>query len=334
MKKLYIVAICLLFLSLGTFAQATETFDITTFRAPNGWSRQAGPDAVQFSVANGDRYCLITLFRSVPGLENSRKNFDMAWVTIAKEAVPIVSAPQMLPSDKKEEWQVVGGFASFEKNGEKGVAALITASGYGKMVSALILTNSQAYEAETTAFLESISFKKPAAEIQPPQTPASKNGLPSLTNNFWKMGGTSKGLLGHADLTPGTYSSTYQFFTNGTYKFTKVYSQYAAPKYYLENEEGTYAVTGDTITITSKKASFSQHRLNKEDPPIKSGSLPLSRAQYRFEFWNNDGNWALLLSPVDGVETKRDGTFSFWRNGEAQRTYQYLMVNAKGELIR
>ena len=110
--------------------------------------------------------------------------------------------------------------------------------------------------------------------------------------------------------------------------------QLAAPKYYLENEEGTYKVTGNTITITPRKASFSQHRLNKEDPPIKSGNLPLSTVQYSFEFWLHDDNWALLLSPVDGNENKRDGTFSFYRNGEPQRTYQYVLVNAKGELIR
>jgi hypothetical protein len=30
----------------------------------------------------------------------------------------------------------------------------------------------------------------------------------------------------------------------------------------------------------------------------------------------------------------RDGTFSFFRNGEPQRTYRYLLVNAEGELIR
>ena len=164
--------------------------------------------------------------------------------------------------------------------------------------------------------------------------PVSSNGSPSLTDNFWKMGGVRQGMLGHAGLSTATFSSTYQFFSNGTYKFSRVNMQLAAPKYYLENEEGNYSVAGNTITITSKRAVFSQHRLNKEDPPLKSGNLGLSTAQYRFEFWLHDDNWALLLSPVDGNETKRDGTFSFWRNGEAQRTYQYLLVNAKGELIR
>lgn len=316
------------------FAQAPETFDIATFQAPKGWNKQTVENSIQFSIADKETYCLVTLFRSLPGLGSPKENFDAAWDTIVKEAVTVSAAPQMFPSDPKGEWLVAGGFAPFEKDGAKGVAVLYTASGYGKMVNALVLTNTQAYEAPLTAFLESISFKKPEVETQP-QTRTNQNGSqPSLTGNFWKKGGISKGLLGHADLSPGTFSDTYQFFSNGTYKYTKVNSQYTAPKWYLEDEEGTYTVTGNTITITSKKAVFSQHRINREDPPLKSGNLPLSMVQYRFEFWKADDNWRLLLSPVDGNETKRDGTFSFWRNGEAQRTYQYHLVDAKGNLIQ
>jgi hypothetical protein len=126
----------------------------------------------------------------------------------------------------------------------------------------------------------------------------------------------------------------YQFFDNGTYKFAREDMQLAAPKYYLEREEGTYTVSGNTITLTPKKASFSQHRLTKEEPPIKSGNLALETVQYRFEFWRYDDNWRLLLSPANGSETKRDGGFSFYRNGESQRTYQYHLVDASGKLMR
>ena len=333
MKPILFLIVCFLSLSANSFAQVTETFDIATFQSPKGWNRQATQNAAQFSTEDKTQgtYCVITLFKALPSIGSTKENFDAAWQTVVKTVVNPTAAPQMFPSDNKDDWQVVGGFAPFEKDGEKGVAVLYTASGYGKMVNALILTNTQAYEAAITAFLESISFKKPAQEI-PPQ---NQNGShPSLAGNFWKQGGIRGGMLGHSGLATATFSKTYQFFSDNTYKFFREDMQLAAPKYYLESEEGTYKVTGNTITITPRKSSFSQHRLNKEEPPIKSGHLPLSTAQYRFEFWLHDGNWALLLSPVDGNETKRDGTFSFWRNGEAQRTYQYVLVNAKGELIR
>ena len=336
MNKSLQILIAVLVITLSNFAQGTETFDITSFQPPKGWAKQVGTDAVQFSIEDksGGSFCLISLFKSVPGLSSPKENFDAAWSTIVKEAVPVSAAPQMIPADNKGEWQLAGGFAPFEKDGVKGVAVLYTATGYGRMVNALVITNTQAYEAAATAFLESISFKKPA-QVDLPQTPVVQNGSnPSLAGNFWKQAGIRGGMLGHASLSTGTFSKTYHFLPNGTYKFWREDTQLAAPKYYLESEEGTYAVSGNTITITPRKSSFSQHRLNKEEPPLKSGPLALSTGRYRFEFWNNDGNWALLLSPIDGNEVKRDGTFSFWRNGEAQRTYQYVLVDAKGNLIR
>ena len=334
-RSIPFLLIALLISSASAFAQGPETFDIATFQPPKGWQKQAGADAVQFSIEDkaAGTFCLISLFKSVPALSSPKENFDAAWTTIVKEAVAVSAAPQMIPADNKGEWLLAGGFAPFEKDGVKGVAVLYTATGYGRMVNALILTNTQAYEGSATAFLESITFKKPAEENRP-QVPAAPNGAPSLANNFWKQGAVRQGMLGHSGLSTGTFAKTYQFFSDGTYKFSREDMQLAAPKYYLEKEEGTYTVSGNTITITPKKASFSQHRLNKEDPPSKSGNLSLSTAQYRFEFWRYDDNWRLLLSPVDGNETKRDGTFSFYRNGEPQRTYQYHLVDASGKLMR
>ncbi len=196
MKLILILIVCVLSLSVNSLAQAAETFDIATFQPPKGWNKQTGRDAVQFSVEDKGNYCLIMLFKSVPGLSSPKENFDAAWSTIVKETVTISNTPQMFPADTKGEWQLAGGFAPFEKNGEKGVAVLYTATGFGKMVNAIVLTNTQAYEAATTAFLESISFKKPASASQPPmgaaqtgqssppQPAARKSGFKFNTSNF------------------------------------------------------------------------------------------------------------------------------------------------------
>ena len=196
MKPILFLIVCFLSLSANSFAQATETFDIATFQSPKGWNKQAGPDSVQFAIEDKGNYCLIMLFKSVPGLSSPKENFDAAWSTIVKETVTASNAPQMFPADTKGEWQLAGGFAPFEKNGEKGVAVLYTATGFGKMVNALVLTNTQAYEAATTAFLGSISFKKPAGASQPPigaaqtgksilpQPTARKSSFKFSTSNF------------------------------------------------------------------------------------------------------------------------------------------------------
>ena len=335
-RSLPVLLIGLLMFSFGVFAQRPDSFDLATFQAPAGWDKQTGTHAIQFSTEDktAGTFCLISLFKSVPGLSSSKENFDAAWQTIVKEAVNASSAPQFQPASTRDGWEIATGFGPFEKDGAKGAAILVTATGFGKMVNVLVLTNSDAYEKNIGAFLESVTLKKPPDEVRPPAPVIQNGSQPSLAGNYWKQGGIRGGMLGHSGLATATFSKTYQFLSDGTYKFFVENLQLAAPKYYLESEEGTYKVTGNRITITARKASYSQHRLTKEEPPIKSGGLPLVSAQYNFEFWLHDDNWALLLSPVDGNENKRDGTFSFWRNGEAQRTYQYVLVNAKGQLIR
>ena len=196
MKQLLFAAICVLSFAIDSFGQISEAFDISTFQSPKGWTKNVGDDAVRFAIEDKGSYCLIMLFKSIPGLASPKENFDAAWSTIVKEAVTVSSAPQMFPADTKGEWLLAGGFAPFEKNGEKGVAVLYTASGYGKMVNALVLTNTQAYEPATTAFLGSINFKKPTGASQPPigaaqtgqsippQPTARKSSFKFSTSNF------------------------------------------------------------------------------------------------------------------------------------------------------
>jgi len=179
MKHILFTAIFLLSLSLSILAQAQETYDITTFRSPKGWNKQAGQNSVLFSTEDKAKgsYCLVNLFKSLPGLGDPKENFEAAWKTLVKEAVTVSSAPQMFPSDNKEDWKVEGGYAPFTKDDEKGVAVLYTASGYGKMVNILVLTNTMDYEPTITAFLESFSFKKPEGANTAP-APASASQPP------------------------------------------------------------------------------------------------------------------------------------------------------------
>lgn len=195
MKRSLLIATFLLTFTTSFLAQTTETFDITTYQPPKGWKRQAGDNSVQFATEDKGTFAIVTLFKSLPVLGTPKVNFDAAWETIVKDAVNPLAAPQMMPQQIKGEWLIVAGAATFEKEGEKGVAVLYTASGNGVMVNALVLTNSEAYEAATTAFLGSITFKKPAGSSQPintspagqatqPQSAAKKSSFKFNTSNF------------------------------------------------------------------------------------------------------------------------------------------------------
>lgn len=182
-------------MSITALAQTSETFDIASFQPPKGWHKQTSQNSIQISTedkANGT-YCQITLFKSLPGTSNSRENFDAAWQMVVKELVNVSAAPQMSSPGNENGWEIQSGFSPFEKGGEKGIAMLVTASGFGRMVNVLILTNTQAYEQNISAFLESISLKKPIAEISnsPARNtvavlspPAAANGYAFTTSKF------------------------------------------------------------------------------------------------------------------------------------------------------
>ncbi len=191
MKQILALFLCLVAFSITVPAQHSDTFDIASFQPPKGWHKQATPNSIQLSTedkANGS-YCLITLFKSLPGTNNSRENFDAAWQTVVMGMVNVSTAPQMASPATDDGWEIQSGFSPFEKGGEKGIAMLVTASGFGKMVNVLILTNTQAYEQNISAFLESISLKKPVgviavAPVKNAPAVSSGNGYAFTTTNF------------------------------------------------------------------------------------------------------------------------------------------------------
>ncbi|MGG9960543.1 hypothetical protein [Ferruginibacter sp. SUN106] len=177
--------ICFLFFLLAgaaiAFAQK-ETLDLTTYTVLKGWKKQLQGNVVQFikqDKATG-AYCAITLYKSVEASADAKKNFDDAWETIIKSLVTVKDAPQMQEPAKENEWDVQSGSANFEAEGSKGVVVLATVTGYQHMINLVIITNTGAYEKEVSAFMESLSFKKPATTIAKTNTPVSK---PNTTAN-------------------------------------------------------------------------------------------------------------------------------------------------------
>jgi hypothetical protein len=183
----------LLVVQASAFAQL-QTFDIITFSPPKGWKKQNTENAVQFTKEDAGKgtYCLITLYKAVPGTANSKDNFDLAWTSVVKEMVTVSAAPAMQPSSKENGWEAQSGYAAFESNGANGIALLVTSTGYQKMVNILILTNTDVFQKEVTGFLESVSLKKtvpvsePASNTIKPSTilSAKPDGFAFTTTNF------------------------------------------------------------------------------------------------------------------------------------------------------
>ena len=168
-----------------------QAFDLATFTPPKGWKKQTTESAIQFTKEDATKgtYCLITLYKAIPGKPDSKENFDLAWETLVKEMVTVSSKPEMQPNATENGWEAQSGYAPFESDGSKGIALLVTSSGFEKMVNIIILTNTDAYQNEMSAFLESISLKKITGTTKQVNNPVTNPVKPTQTTSVSKKDG-------------------------------------------------------------------------------------------------------------------------------------------------
>lgn len=193
MKRLFLLISCSLFFLIDISAQKPETFDIISFKTPKGWQKEASRNAVQLGVedsATGGS-CLITMFKPLPGSNDSKVNFESAWETIVKETVSVSGKPQMQSPMSENGWTAESGLAQYEADGRKGIVLLVTLSGQNKMVNILILTNTDKFQQAIADFLESVDLPKVEvaavqSKVKPTEIaqPAKKSSYQFSTTNF------------------------------------------------------------------------------------------------------------------------------------------------------
>lgn len=195
MKKA--LCILVLFCSITKAFGQTETFGLASYSTPKGWKKEKTENAVQFTkedAATGT-YCAISLFKALPATNDAEENFNLAWSSVVQKMVPVVTQPEMQKPELENGWQILSGYAAFDKDGNKGVAILVTASSSNKMVNMIALTNTDVYEKDMMSFIESINLKKQVVEknnevkdiapehINKPQVKSS-NGFTFTSTNF------------------------------------------------------------------------------------------------------------------------------------------------------
>lgn len=184
MKQLLLA---LLLVTTSAASSQQQTFDIASFIPPRDWQRKTaeGGGGLQFTTEDAAKgtYCIITIFKAIPATDNAKNNFDAAWTDLVKGMVTVTAEPEMQPAASENGWEAQSGYAPFESDGTKGVVILVTSTGFGKMVNIIILTNTDAYEKEMTAFLESVSFKKENTAPEKISEPVNTTAAP-VTDGF------------------------------------------------------------------------------------------------------------------------------------------------------
>ncbi len=197
MKKLLLVLCCALFLCSYATAQKTDTFEGITYSIPKGWEKKATPSTVELSIEGAKGACQITLFKPLPGSDDSKANFTRAWNTLVKETIKGVGQLDSQPASQDNGWTMESGFAPYDMEGKKGIVLLATLSGNKKMVNILILTNTDAYQSDMETFLGSVHLPKiegkttPTAPTPPSPSTTPRNSKFQFTSTNFDDGWTA-----------------------------------------------------------------------------------------------------------------------------------------------
>jgi len=119
----------------------------------------------------------------------------------------------------------------------------------------------------------------------------------------------------------GYYKGQYQFKPDGTYAFKseRWFGYMRSKEFYTTEESGTYAVSGDSLTISPRASKMTLRSL--EGVVQKSQNNPLEKVTYRWQLHYFEGlkETHLVLQPSG--ETTRDGGFS--QNSLFPNSYLY-----------
>lgn len=169
-------------------SSAQEKFDIVTFTAPKGWQKENKPTAVQFATHNETTgaFGVMMLFKSVTTTNNSVKTFDISWDSFVNRQFTLTGKLEKQPSAIENGWTIESGMAPYEQDGTKGVAMLVSAIGGGKVMNLLILTNTNDYQTDVSAFIGSINLPdlKSGKNNLVPETSALNSNFKFTITNF------------------------------------------------------------------------------------------------------------------------------------------------------
>ncbi len=324
---------------MSSLSQTTESFDIATFEAPNGWQRQdkGGVMILNTSDTQKGTYAMIMLFGSGTSTGNAKSDFDDDWAEFIAGQLEIKGKPAAEPVEKKDGWDVISGGTAFENDLGPAAVLMSTYSGFGKTFSAAAIFNSQDHLLAIEAFAASIKLKKTAVASQP--VPVNNDNNASILGTW---GASASGQQMYDDYKNayainnyGYPSRQYTFNDNGTYSYVSKTFRMTFDKLLLVKENGTYQISGSNITISPQKSVIQSW--SKKDGTDKWGKLlttqnrPLEKATYQLtkHYFSGIQLWNLVLQADKATE--RDGPFS--TNTTFANAWYYAPISANNVVI-
>ncbi len=171
----FLITLSTLFAFATLYGQTPVKFDIVSYQAPKGWTKEEKDFAVSFvKVNNISRgWCRISLYRSAPSSGNPTSDFANEWkVLVDPTTYTGATQPQPQSSTRSDGWTVSAGGSEFKWEGKPSAIILTNFSAASTMLSILVSMNSDEFEGDVETFLKSLILDAPPAA--PTQAPESK----------------------------------------------------------------------------------------------------------------------------------------------------------------
>ncbi len=294
-----------------TVSAQKQTFDVLSYSIPAKWQKMQNEGGVQLSVSDKKTgvYAIAIITKATVSDAAANENFNTDWSRLVKAAVQVDDNPTMLAPTTENGWDIVSGSANYTDGGKKGKATLLTATGGGKMVSVVLMTNTQNYQDELLAFLNSLELTKIEQHEKVNTGQPDKSSVVGLWCDY-VLETTGYSINGMQQYTAGYLRKEYTFYPDGTYLFRNKQWLTKAPDITFIYETGTYSVQHNQIILTPKngKAGFWGKTASSKEwgPPKKSSDYKLEKTTYTFEIIIDPtyGNSIVLKS---SKATQRDG---------------------------
>lgn len=298
-------------------ANAQETYDLTTFKAPASWTKETGKDYIKFSTLDtktGD-HARILIYQSVTGSGNTLEDFNADWKDLVVRQFQVGNPTESIDQPLPNGWSARIGETSFTFNDRRYNVMLFTARSAASKVSIVTLSNNDAFQNTLIDFFSSVSLKELPVADQKSMGPSGSNFDQRLIG-IWNRSGSVTPV--YADPVSwgnsGYTKSRYQFKPDGTYRFTERSFRYSYDYILIVEETGRYIAQNDQLTIIPAKSNIKSYaKKNGTDELgtlIKTSDRELEKTTYTFRlhYFSGIQEWNLVLQHP--TPTKREGAFS------------------------
>lgn len=263
-----------------------RTLDLMSFHPPAGWKVEDRGDRVVMTHTGDSRYCLLVVHASQPGSGNLETDFLTEWNRAVGSTLDAREPTRPEKLELKNGIRGLTGAATFQAEGQRGIAVLMVVGAGSRVVSVQILIPDQralqAYEGAVDSFLSGLSIARTRAT---PAPVSQAEGTPFSLTGEWTHSSTSLASYvdssGHYKGDASTaYGESITFKADGTYAFR--FTGMGRGKVVRESDSGIYRRSGDELHLQGKTRGLKRYKILAWEPGA-DGSARLKLLDVAYE---------------------------------------------------